>query len=94
MLEYCSRVPGAIDRLYDSVAASQPVRATALLLEPYAGDRAFVGTVSRAEYRKVADRLRRVIPFMGAAWIAAYARSLSAKYPRRVNLKAALKGLM
>lgn len=93
-LEYCSRVPGAIDRLYDSVAASQPVRATELLLEPYAGDRAFVGTVSRAEYRKVADRLRRTIPFMGAAWVAAYARSLSAKYPRRVNLKAALKGLM
>lgn len=93
-LEYCSRVPGAIDRLYDSVAASQPIRATALLLEPYAGDRAFVGTVSRAEYRKVADRLRRAIPFMGAAWVAAYARSLSAKYPRRVNLKAALKGLM
>ena len=93
-LEYCSRVPGAIDRLYDSVAASQPVRATALLLEPYAGDRAFVGTVSRAEYRKVADRLRRAIPFMGAAWVAAYARSLSAKYPRRANLKAALKGLM
>lgn len=93
-LEYCSRVPGAIDRLYDSVAASQPVRATALLLESYGGDRAFVGTVSRAEYRKVADRLRRAIPFMGAAWVAAYARSLSAKYPRRVNLKAALKGLM
>ena len=94
MLEYCSRVPDAIDRLYDSVAASQPVRATTLLLEPYAGDRAFVGTVSRAEYRKVADRLRRAIPFMGAAWVAAYARSLSAKYPRRINLKAALKGLM
>lgn len=94
MLEYCSRVPGAINRLYDSVAASQPVRATALLLDPYAGDRAFVGPVSRAEYRKVADRLRRAIPFMGAAWVAVYARSLSAKYPRRVNLKAALKGLM
>ncbi|MBT1180082.1 SWIM zinc finger family protein [Bifidobacterium vespertilionis] len=93
-LDYCARVPGAIDRLYDFVAAVQPNSATELLLKPYGGDRAFVGTVPRAEYHKAADRLRRTVPFMGGAWAAEYARSLVARYPRRANLKAALRGLL
>lgn len=93
-LEYCARVSNAIDRLYDFIAVVQPDQATELLLRPYAGDHAFVGTVSRTEYRKVADHLRRAVPFMGTAWVAVYARSLCAKYPRRANLKAALRGLM
>lgn len=93
-LDYCNRVPRAIDRLYEFVAAARAEQATDLLLKPYEGARAFVGTVPRAEYRKVADRLRRTVPFMGGAWAAEYARSLVARYPRRVNLKAALKGLL
>ncbi|KAB8287929.1 hypothetical protein DSM100685_1838 [Bifidobacterium avesanii] len=93
-LEYCAKVPGTIDRLYGMIATAHPREATELLLKPYEGDRAFVGAVPRAEYRNAADRLRRARSFMGSAWVAEYARSLVARYPRRTNLRVALKGLI